>query len=85
MVTVPDAADLHLSTAMTLEAWVNPASVTSDWRDVDLQGQRQLLPRRDDELGGKPAAGSIIGGSYAEAYGTDDLTTSTWTHLAHDL
>src|SRR5215469_593805 len=25
-VTVPDAASLHLSTGMTLEAWVNPSS-----------------------------------------------------------
>ena len=26
-VTIPDAASLHLTTAMTLEAWVNPAAV----------------------------------------------------------
>ena len=46
-VDIPDAASLHLSTGMTLEAWVNPRSSTSAWRDVDLQGQRQLLPRGD--------------------------------------
>ena len=27
-VTIPDAASLHLSSGMTLEAWVNPSSVT---------------------------------------------------------
>ena len=72
MVTVPDAADLDLSTAMTLEAWVNPATVTSDWRDVIYKGERQLLPRRRHDLGRQPAAGSIVGGGYAEAYGVDE-------------
>src|SRR2546423_9949612 len=38
LVSVPDTAALHLSTAMTLEAWVNPAAVTSAWRDVIYKG-----------------------------------------------
>ena len=38
MVTIPDAADLHLSTAMTLEAWVNPTTVNANWRDVVYKG-----------------------------------------------
>ena len=29
LVTVPDAASLHLTTAMTLEAWVNPSTVNA--------------------------------------------------------
>ena len=82
MVTVPDAADLHLSTAMTLEAWVNPASVTSDWRDVIYKGNDNYYLGATTSSSGKPAAGSIIGGSYAEAYGTSALATGAWTHLA---
>ena len=31
-VTVPDAASLRLSSAMTLEAWVSPSAVSSAWR-----------------------------------------------------
>ena len=38
LVTVPDAASLHLSTGMTLEAWVNPSAVNSTWRDVIYKG-----------------------------------------------
>ena len=34
LVTIPDAASLHLSTGMTLEAWVNPSTVNANWRDV---------------------------------------------------
>ena len=34
LVTVPDAASLDLTTAMTLEAWVNPAAVPSNWRSI---------------------------------------------------
>ena len=33
-VTIPDAASLHLSSGMTLEAWINPASNSPAWRDV---------------------------------------------------
>src|ERR1041384_3152952 len=31
-VNVNDSASLHLTTAMTLEAWLNPASVNTSWR-----------------------------------------------------
>jgi hypothetical protein len=38
MVTIPDALSLRLTTAMTLEAWVQPSTVTSEWRDVIYKG-----------------------------------------------
>ena len=38
LVTVPDAASLHLSSGMTLEAWVNPSAVNANWRDVIYKG-----------------------------------------------
>jgi hypothetical protein len=37
-VDVPDAASLHLSSGMTLEAWVNPASVSAAWKDAIYKG-----------------------------------------------
>ena len=37
-VTVPDSASLHLTTAMTLEAWVDPTTVNGAWRDVLYKG-----------------------------------------------
>ena len=38
LVTIPDAASLHLTTGMTLEAWVNPSTVNANWRDVIYKG-----------------------------------------------
>ena len=37
-VTIPDSASLHLTSGMTLEAWVNPATTTAAWRDVIYKG-----------------------------------------------
>jgi Concanavalin A-like lectin/glucanases superfamily len=37
-VTVPDSASLHLTRAMTLEAWVNPTTTSNTWRDVIEKG-----------------------------------------------
>ena len=46
-VTIPDSTSLNLTTGMTLEAWVNPSTVTTAWAGPDLQGQRQLLAGGD--------------------------------------
>ncbi len=45
-VNIPNSSSLQLTTAMTLEAWVNPTTVSSRLARRHLQGQRQLLPRR---------------------------------------
>ena len=37
-VNIPNSSSLQLTTAMTLEAWVNPATVSSVWRDVLYKG-----------------------------------------------
>src|SRR6266704_3451489 len=38
LVSIPNAASLQLTTGMTLEAWVNPSTVSSAWRDVIYKG-----------------------------------------------
>ena len=67
LVTIPDAASLHLSTAMTLEAWVNPSTVTAAWRDVIYKGNDNFYLEGTSSNGSKPDAGMIAGGSYADA------------------
>ena len=81
-VTIPDAASLHLSTAMTLEAWVRPSAVTNKWRDVIEKGNDNYYLEATSNKSSRPAGGAIIGGSYAEAFGTTALAVNTWTHLA---
>jgi glucose/arabinose dehydrogenase len=82
MVTIPDAAPLDLTTAMTLEAWVRP-SVGGDWRTVLLKGHASGLAYALYASGdnGRPA-GYVRVGDERDARGTAALPTGTWTHLA---
>ena len=80
--TVNDAASLDLSTGMTLEAWVNPSSVSSEWQDVIYKGNDNYFLEATSDNGGVPAAGGTFGGADVWTYGTSALSTDTWTHLA---
>ena len=81
LVSIPDAASLHLSTGMTLEAWVNPSTVNAIWRDVIYKGNDNFYLEATSTNASKPDAGMIAGGSYADAFGTAALTASTWSYL----
>ena len=82
-VLVPDADSLRLTTAMTLEAWVNPSTVSDAWRDVIYKGNdNYYLSATSTQPSGVPAGGGIFDGSYGEAFGTSVLAPNTWTHLA---
>ena len=81
LVTIPDAASLHLSTGMTLEAWVNPSTVNANWRDVIYKGNDNFYLEATSSNASLPDAGMIAGGSYADAFGTAKLTASAWSFL----
>ena len=81
-VNVPDATSLHLTTGMTLEAWVNPSTVNGNWRDVIYKGNDNYYLEATSTNASKPDAGLIAGGSYADAYGSAALTANTWSYLA---
>ena len=81
-VTINDAASLHLTTEMTLEAWVNPSAVTSAWRDVIFKGNNNYYLEATSTTGGVPAGGATINASNGRTYGTTALPLNTWTHLA---
>ncbi|KAF0187429.1 MAG: Mo-co oxidoreductase dimerization domain-containing protein, partial [Gammaproteobacteria bacterium] len=70
---------------MTLEAWVKPTSITSDWRTVVLKerpsGLAYALYATDGAS--RPPVGYITtGGADKAAIGTSNLSLNTWTHLA---
>ncbi len=70
---------------MTLEAWVNPATISGSWRDVIYKGNdNYYLMGTTDRTGGVPAAGGSFGtaNSNANAYATSLLPLNTWTFLA---
>src|SRR5262245_50525447 len=82
LVTIPDAASLHLTSAMTLEAWVNPSALTTSWRDVIYKGNDNYLLEATSSRDGVPVGAGTLGSTFAEVDGTGTLGTDTWTHLA---
>jgi hypothetical protein len=81
-VRVPDSASLHLSTAMTLSAWVSPTVAQTGWRTV-LQKETDawFLNASNDTGARRPAGGATIGGSIRTTTGSSALPLGTWTHL----
>jgi chitodextrinase len=83
LVTIADSASLHLTTAMTLEAWVNPSVVSSAWRDVIYKGNDNYYLEGTTTVGaGVPTGAATIAGNNNGANGTSALTANTWSHLA---
>ncbi len=82
IVNIADSAALHLSTGMTLEAWVRPSKVNSAWRDVIYKGNDIYFLEATSTASSRPAGGISVGTSDALTYGTATLVVNTWTHLA---
>jgi Concanavalin A-like lectin/glucanases superfamily len=82
-VDVGDAASLHLSTGMTLEAWVNPTVVSSAWRDVIYKGNDNYYLMATTTRSSRPGGGGTFGGGNPiETFGASPLAVNTWTQLA---
>jgi hypothetical protein len=81
-VTVPDSNALDLTSAMTIEAWVNPSAVTN-WRTILMKeassGLSYSLYASD---GTRPATFLRVGGADVGRSGTAALPLNTWTHVA---
>jgi chitodextrinase len=81
LVTIPDSASLHLSTGMTLEAWVDPSTINANWRDVIYKANDNFYLSATSTNASLPDGGTIAGGSYADAFGTAKLTANSWAFL----
>jgi chitodextrinase len=82
-VSINDAPSLHLTTAMTLEAWVKPSIVDNAWRDVIYKGGNDnYFLEATSTQDGVAAGGATIGGVDSVILGTSSLRLNTWTHLA---
>jgi hypothetical protein len=82
-VTVPGAAALDVTTAMTLEAWVFPTAALSGWVGVMSKERPNAVSYFLYARGtGPPAQGAFIGGNEQILSGTQALQANAWTHLA---
>jgi hypothetical protein len=81
-VTVPDASSLDATTALTMEAWVNPSAVSS-WRTVVMKESAAGLAYGlyANSSSNRPSA-HINTGSEDDTRGTAQLAANAWTHLA---
>jgi hypothetical protein len=81
-VTIPNAADLSLSSGMTVEAWVRPSTLSS-WRSVVMKEHTGALAYAlyANSDANQPVA-SVFTSSAFDATGPPTLGLSTWTHLA---
>lgn len=83
MVSVADTALLHLTSGMTLSAWVLPAT-TSGWRTVMLKettgGLAYSLYASGD--GTRPSGYVHVGSNDQSVIGTAALSTTAWNYLA---
>ena len=82
-VTVPDADSLDLTSGMTLEAWVRPTAIGSNWRSVLLKEQPgDLIYALYAGDGAGRAATHIFTTADRGLSGTTATPLNAWTHLA---
>jgi hypothetical protein len=83
-VTINDSTSLHLSSGMTLEAWVSPTSVPTSWQDVIYKEKDIYFLEAGSSLSKNPPAVGATFSSDGDLYlaGISSLAAKTWTHLA---
>jgi chitodextrinase len=83
-VNINDSASLHLTSGMTLEAWVSASSVPTFWQDVIYkENDIYFLEAGSGVTNHPPAVGaSFLANGDQFLAGTSALKLNTWTHLA---
>ena len=80
LVSVPSSQSLLLTTALTLEAWVRPTTVSAQWRDVIYKGNDNYFLEGTSDSSSRPATGGTF--APGNVYGSSAIGVNTWTHLA---
>ena len=83
-VTINDSASLHLSSGLTLEAWVSPTSVPTNWQDVIYKQSDIYFLEAGSSLSRNPPAVGATFSAHGDQFmgGVSALPANTWTHLA---
>ena len=84
-VSVAGSSTLNLTNAMTIEAWVNPNSLTSSgWNTVVLKERPGYYAYAlyGNTGTNRPSANAFVGSTDADTRGTAQIPSNAWTHLA---
>ncbi len=83
-VVVNDSTSLHLSSGMTLEAWVSPTSVPTFWQDIIYKQNDIYFLEAGSSLSKNPPAVGATFSSHGDQFlaGASTLLANQWTHLA---
>ena len=83
LVVINASTSLNLTSAMTLEAWVNPAAAQSGWRTVMQKEVDAYLLNASGGAGDlHPGGGATIGGNVSWVGGPTAIPVGAWTHVA---
>jgi fibronectin type 3 domain-containing protein len=80
-VTVNDSASLHLSSGMTIEAWVYPTVRPSGWRTI-VHKEVDIYYLMASSSQNTPAGGGTFTAGNQNVYAPSSLKVNTWTHIA---
>ncbi len=83
-VTVADSASLHLTTAMTIEAWVRPTALSTMWRTVAIKERLpgELAYALYANTDTTRPSGHVSTSQEYGLRGPAALTIGSWAHLA---
>ncbi len=79
---IHDAPLLRLTTAMTLEAWVKPATTVNSWEDIVYKGNDNYFLCASSQPSGVAAAGGTFGGTNTVVLDVAPLPANVWSYLA---
>ncbi len=80
---MPDSPTLDLTTGLTIEAWINPSTVTG-WRTVALKEAANNLSYAlySGNNAQRPGGWLSVNGTDYAVTSTTNLVVNTWTHVA---
>ena len=82
-ITVNDSNSLHLTNAMTLEAWVYPTANQSGWRTImQKQTDAYFLTASSNDGPLRNAGGGTFNGNVANTISPTGLPVNVWSHVA---
>jgi PKD repeat protein len=87
IVTIADSASLDVTTAVTLEAWVNPSTASTSWRNVLIKtagdpGSANPCYVLQGTTGGSGFPSAYISPASGNVVGASALPVNTWSHIA---